>query len=161
MKSIKYLVFMIGLIFLLVSLYQNFIYYKIPFNPINEFVNESLVHFHITENLPNGEGVNTKCDDPDTCGLILDYFSNLKLIPLKDKAAREVLSKQGNETYLTGMLEFNQSMKILISDIYLDNRTVIRISSPLAGFKGEGYYKIVDSKFDYNYIINLIGDNSE
>lgn len=161
MKRMKYLAFTIGIVLLSVYLYQSFIYYKIPFNPINEYASDSLVDFHITQNFPNGESVNAKSHESKTCDLVLAYFSNLILIPLKDKAALDALSEKGNGTYLTGMLEFNQSREILISDIFIDNPTVLRISSPIPGFKGEGYYKIVGSKFDYNYIYDLISDTEE
>jgi hypothetical protein len=162
MKRIMYLVLALCIVVLLsVYLYRNFIYYKISFNPIKEYASESLVDFHITKNLPNGETVNAKCHKSNNCDLVLEYFSNLKLIPLKDKAALAARSKKGNGAYLTGMLEFNQSREILISDIFIDNPTVLYISSSTPGFKRQGYYKIVGSKFDYNYIYNLIGDIEE
>ncbi|QTM98461.1 hypothetical protein ERJ70_03620 [Sediminibacillus dalangtanensis] len=157
MKRLKYLAFALGIIFLSVYLYQNFIYYMIPFNPIEEYATESTVDFHLTQNLSDGEEVNAKSHDQKTCNLILEYLSNLKLKPLKHKDARNALAKKENETYLTGMLKFDQSREIFISDLFLDDPDVLHISSSTAGFKGEGYYKIVDSTFDYDYIINLIG----
>ncbi|MEK5391440.1 hypothetical protein NSQ59_13830 [Margalitia sp. FSL K6-0131] len=160
MKRFKWLAFGLCIVILLsLYLYQNYIYYKIPFNPIKEYASESLVDFHITKNLPNGEPVNGKCHESKTLGLVLEYFSNLKLIPLKDNDKLTLSPNKGNGTYLTGMLEFKQSTKIFISDIYIDNPTVLYIGSTTDGFKGKGYYKIVDSKFDYDYIFDLIGDN--
>ncbi|SDK47294.1 hypothetical protein [Sediminibacillus albus] len=161
MKKMKYLAFAIGIIFLSVYLYQNFIYYMIPFNPIEEYATESPVDFHITQNLPGGEEVNAKSHDPKTCDLVLEYLSNLNLKPLKDKDAWNALSKKENETYLTGMVEFDQSGEIFISDLFIGNPDVLHISSSIAGFKREGYYKIVDSTFDYDYIIDLIGNKGE
>lgn len=161
MKKVKYLVIAIGVIILTVYIYNNFIYYKVPFNPITEYANESLVDFHITKNLDNGEKISSYSHDPDTNDAILEYFSSLKLTPLTDKDARKVFSDNGNKSYITGMLKFKQSGEIFISDIFIENPNVIYISSPIDEFKGEGYYKFVDSKFDYKYIINLIDNTKE
>jgi len=159
MKRFKYLTLALVLVFLLVFFYQNYVYYKIPYNPINKYSSETLTSFHITKNLPNNEEISKKTHDLNTCKLILKYFSNLQLTPIKDKLALDALSIQGNETYFTGMLEFNQSEKIFLKDIFLEDLTVLYISSDTPGFH-EGYYKITDSKFDYNYIFDLIS-NSE
>lgn len=131
----------------------------IPYNPIKEYATESQVDFHITKNLPDGEGVNAKCHDANTCGIVLEYLSDLKLIPLKDKTAQKMLNYE-NATYFNGMLKFNESEKIFISDISIDTPNVLHISSFITGFK-DGYYEVVDSKFDYNYIYELISDNKE
>ncbi len=161
MKKMKYFVLALGIIFLSVYLYQHFIYYMIPFNPIEEYAAESPDDFHITQNLPDGEKVNAKSHDQKTCDLILEYLSNLKLKPLKDKDARNALAKKENEAYITGMLKLDQSREIFISDLFIDDPDVLYISSSIAGFNGEGYYKIVDSTFDYDYIIDLIGNQEE
>ncbi|MFJ7973739.1 hypothetical protein [Psychrobacillus sp. NPDC096389] len=161
MNKIKYLVFAIAIALLSIYLYQNFIYYQIPFNPIKEYVSESMVDFHITQNLPNGESVSVKCHEPDTCDLVLEYLSDLKLIPLKDKKAQKMISDKEHDTYLTGVLKFTESEEIFIKDIYIDDPTVLYISSANSGFKREGYYKIVDSTFDYNYIFELISKTEE
>ncbi|CAM3299404.1 hypothetical protein FITA111629_15240 [Filibacter tadaridae] len=154
MKKIKYLAFAIVIVLLSIFLYKGFIYYKISFNPIKEFASESLVDFHISKNLPDGESVTAKCHDENTCGLVLEYLSNLKLVPLKDKAAQDMLNYE-NAIYFDGMLKFNESEVIFISDISIDTPNVLRISSSITGFK-DGYYKIEDSKFDYDHIYELI-----
>lgn len=156
MKKIKYLAFGISIVLLSFYLYKNFIYYSIPFNPIKEYASESKIDFFMTKNIPDGEGINTKCKDTNTCDLVLEYFSDLKLVPIKDKAAYEMF-KYENSTFYTGMLTFNESDKILISDISIDSPNSLHISSSIDGFKS-GYYKIVDSAFDYNYIYNLISE---
>lgn len=161
MKKMKYLAFLIVIILLSIYLYQSFIYYKIPFNPIKEYTSESLVDFHITQNLPNGESVSVESHESHTCDLVLKYLSNLKLTPLKEKKAQNMISDKENVTYITGMLKFNQPGEIFIKDIYTDDPTVLYISSPIAGFKREGYYKIVDSSFDYKYIFDLLSDTEE
>ncbi|MFC5604556.1 hypothetical protein [Sporosarcina koreensis] len=159
MRKIKYLTFAIIIVLLSLYLYENFIYYRFPFNPIKEYTSEPNIDFYFSRNLPNGEGITTKCQHANTCGLVLEYLSDLNLMPLKDNAAQGML-KYGNVTYFTGMLKFNESDKIFISDISIDTPNILRIYSPINGFKG-GYYKIMDSKFDYNYIYNLTGDTEE
>lgn len=156
MRKVKYLVIAIGVIILSVYIYKNFVYYTIPFNPIKEYATDSLVDFHITQNLDDGKKISAKSHNSDTCDAILEYFSSLKLMPLTDKAAKKELAKNGNKTYITGILKFKHSGEIFISDIFTENPNIIHFSSSINGFKGEGYYKFVDSKFDYNHIINLI-----
>jgi hypothetical protein len=159
MKRIKWLVFALCVVVLLsVYLYRSFIYYKIPFNPIKEYASESPVGFHISKDLPNGKTVTAHSNDSKNVGLVLEYLSNLKLIPLKDNDKQTLPPKKGNGTYVNGMLEFDQSRKIFINEIFIDNPTVLRISTSIHGFNGDGYYKIVGSKFDYNYIFDLIGN---
>ena len=46
-------------------------------------------------------------------------------------------------------------MYIYISEIYLDDLTIVSIRSNIPKFRN-GYYKIIDSKFDYEYINDLI-----
>lgn len=156
MKKFKYLISVIILVLLYIYLYQNYIYYKISYNPISEYSAEDLSSFHITKNLSNGGEESVSSSDSNICDLILKYFSELKLQPLKEKAAWNEYFKQENSAYFTGMLSFNQSDKVYISDILSDNLTILRISSNIPGFK-EGYYKIIDAEFDYDYIYNLIG----
>lgn len=132
----------------------------VPYNPIKEYASESLVDFHFTKNLPNGESDSVKCQDTNTCDEALKYLSELKLVPLKQKAALERFSNQERSTYFTGALEFEQYDVILISDILASNPTYLYFSSQITGFKG-GYYKIVDSTFDYDYLYELINKTEE
>lgn len=158
MKNITYVIFATGILLLLaIFIYQNFIYYRIPFNPIKEYASESLVDFRLTKNLSGGETVSVKSQQSSTCNLILDYFSELKLIPLKEQDAQRMLRKKENDTYLTGMLTFNNSGEILLSDIFLDTPNILYIGSSITGFK-KGYYKVMDSEINYNYLYDLITD---
>ncbi|WP_342536428.1 hypothetical protein [Sporosarcina sp. FSL K6-3508] len=159
MKKLLYSSFAIVLVLLSIYLYKGFIYYQIPFNPIKQYASEPNVDFYITKNLPDGDGVNAKCEDANTCGLILEYLSNLKLKPLKDKAAQAMLNYE-NATYYNGALRVNESEMIFISDISIDTSNILRISSSITGFK-DGYYEIVDSTFDYNYIYGLINETEK
>ncbi|WOV83046.1 hypothetical protein PGH26_08850 [Sporosarcina jeotgali] len=159
MKKMKYLAFAIVLALISIYLYKGFIYYLIPFNPIKQYASESNVDFYITKNLPDGDGVNAKCEDANTCGLVLEYLSDLKLKPIKDKKAQAMLNYE-NATYYNGALRFNELDMIFISDISIDTPNILRISSSITGFKN-GYYEIVDSKFDYNYIYDLISETKK
>lgn len=58
------------------------------------------------------------------------------------------------------VLEFKHHDVILISDILASNPTFLRFSSQIPGFKG-GYYKIVDSRFDYDYLYEVISKTQE
>ncbi len=160
MKRYKFLIFLLILGLLSLYIYHNYVYYKIPYNPIAEYSTETLSSFHITENLSNGEEITAKSNELNTCNKILKYFSELKLLPLKDKTAWNENFSQENSTYFTGMLSFSQSYKVYISDIVLDNLTILHISSNIPGFR-EGYYKIIGSKFEYNYIYDLISNQTE
>ena len=159
MKKFKYLLIVLILVFLSLYLYQNYIYYKIPYNPISKYA-ATPSGFHITKNLPNGEEVSVKSHDVDACNKALKYFSDLKLVPLKNKAAWNENSKQKSQTYFSGMFEFTQSNSLSINEIYLDNLTILYISSDKPGFHN-GYYKIVGSEFDYKYIYDLIDNSKE
>lgn len=157
MKKMKYTAFAIVIVLLSIYLYKSFIYFTIPFNPIEEYASESQVDFFITKNLPDGDGVNAKCKDENTCGKVLEYLSELKLKPLKDKVAQEKLNYE-NTTYFSGALKLDDSELIFISDISVDTPNILRMSSSITGFKS-GYYEVVDSEFDYDYIYNLISKN--
>jgi hypothetical protein len=78
MKKFKYLFILTisGLLFLFI--YQNYIYYTIPHNPISEYEKKP-TNFHITINLPQGEHESLKSSDMHTCNLIFKYFSDLNL----------------------------------------------------------------------------------
>jgi len=155
MKKYVHLIFLLVLILLSVYIYQNYVFYKIPYNPIAEYSVENLSSFYITKNLSNGEGITIKSNDLDTCNKILKYFRELKLIPLKNKTASNENFTEEDSIFFTGMLTFGQSDKVYISDLMLDNLTILYISSSISDFH-DGYYKIIDSKFDYNYIFDLI-----
>ncbi len=47
---------------------------------------------------------------------------------------------------------------IFINEIYLDNLTILSIRSDRQRFKN-GYYKIIDGKFDYKHINDLIANS--
>ncbi|MFS0688990.1 hypothetical protein AB1K89_07090 [Sporosarcina sp. 179-K 8C2 HS] len=151
-------VFAVVLILLSFYVYKSIIYYTVPYNPIKEYASESLVGFHFTKHPDGGESVDVKCQDTNSCDEALKYLSELNLVPLKQKAALKRFSKQEDTTHFTGELEFDQHKVILISDILEGNPTFLHFSSNIPGFKG-GYYKIEESKFDYDYIYNLINGN--
>ncbi|WP_202709969.1 hypothetical protein [Sporosalibacterium faouarense] len=67
--------------------------------------------------------------------------------------------KHENDIYYSGMFQFDipSSFEVYINEIYLDDLTIISIRLNKPGFNN-GYYKILDNKFDYEYINKLIID---
>ena len=101
-KMMMYSAFAIVLVLLSIYIYKGFIYYMVPYNPIKEYDSESLVDFHFTKNLSNGESDTVKCQDTDACDEALKYLSDLKLVPLKQKEALKRFSKQESSPHLQG-----------------------------------------------------------
>lgn len=160
-KKIKYLLYVVILFFLLLSLYQNYIFYKIPYNPLTELSIDPPAKFYLTLNGSTGTTLSKKSYNLDNNAVILKYFSDLNLIPLKEKRHEDEIYKHETKSYYScgfrfGDLRYNF---IFITEIYLDNLTILSIRSDIPKFKN-GYYKIIDSKFDYEYI-NGILDNSQ
>ena len=153
-RKIKYIFIIAILLFLSICLYKNYIYYKLPYNPISHYATTSN-GFYITKNLPNGKEISLKTHDLNTCNLIFKYFSGLNLIPLKNKLALASINKQKYQAYFSCAFGFNNSENLFIDEIYINNLNVIYLSSSKSGFN-RGYYKIIDSKFNYNYINRLI-----
>ncbi|MCC5909361.1 MAG: hypothetical protein JJT76_02860 [Clostridiaceae bacterium] len=167
MNKFKFKYVFIGLILLILAtfIYQNYIYYKIPYNPLGELnYPDTPTGFHFSENNRKlNETISKSTHNLDTTAYIFEYFSDLNLMPLKSRLKWDEIHNDG-DIYYSGMFQFITSpptngAQIHISEIYLDNLTIIRISSPRRKFK-DGYYKIIDDKFDYEYINELI-TNSE
>lgn len=156
MKKFKYLFSIFVLFYLLTNFYQNYIYYKIPYNPLTEFATDNPPSFHFSENHPN-DTISKSSHDLNTNTLIFKYFSDLNLIPLKEKAHWNEIYKHEKDIYFSGMFEFTSPShsKVFINEIWLDNLTILSIRSDKPGFHN-GYYKIIGSKFDYKYINDLI-----
>lgn len=153
MKKFKYIFFILILVLLSRYLYKNYIYYKIPYNPISRY--KTVPNgFHITKNLPNGKDTTLITHNLKDCKLILQYFSGLKLIPLNYDSALTSINKHKNQPYFTCAFDFNESEYLFVDEIYIGNLNIIYISSNKPGFN-RGYYKIIDSKFNYNYINKL------
>jgi hypothetical protein len=76
---------------------------------------------------------------------------------LKSAPKLSEITNQEDPIYFSGMFGFSEEENLFIKEIYLEDLTVIYISSRKYNFP-TGYYKITDSKFDYKYIENLLGD---
>lgn len=156
MKKIKYLIIVVIVLCLSISLYKNYIYYKIPHNPFDDVDTEIPLKFYFEAN--NSVDDETKISgDLETSIIAFKYFKNLELLPIKSDETPEY----HQDTYFSGRFKFSESFEedIIISDIYLENLTVLYVSSDRPGFK-DGYYKIINGKFDYEYINDLM-DNKE
>lgn len=157
MKKIKYLFIVLILLSLLTYLYENHIYYLIPYNPLAELDPDTL----ITCNLRFNGDSKIKNHNPNNNALIFKYLRDLKLIPLNldKKINRDKVLKHNYNTYYSYALEFGPpTYYVHIDDIWLDNPTFVYIGSNRFGFR-DGYYQIIDSKFDYMYINELINNS--
>lgn len=156
MKKWKIISFMLVIALLSIYLYKSDLYYRIPFNPFEEYVAQSDTKVYMTKNLPDGNESSVKCEDTSTCDRIMEYLSGLNLVPLKDKKAYDLLMFDG-KTYYTGMLKLNESDKIFLSDISEDTPNILLITSSIPEFKS-GYYQVKDSTFDYDYLFDLMSE---
>jgi hypothetical protein len=158
MKKFKYLFIVLILFFLLIYFYQNHIYYLIPYNPLEDITdNPTSCHF----DLNHSNGVSTKAShNLNNNILIFKYFSDLNLIPLKEKINKEEIYKHKTNIHFSYSFRFSPQTSptyyyIFIKEIWLDNLSILSIRSNKPGFHN-GYYKIIDSKFDYRYVNDLI-----
>lgn len=161
--KLKYVFIAIVLLLLSIFMYQNYIYYKIPYNPLSELDSDTPSGFHFTENHPHpNDTINMSSHNLNTNRLIFKYFSNLNLVPLKEKSNLDEIHKHEKDIYYSGMFKFDtpSNFKVFINEIYLDNLTVLSIRSNKPGFVN-GYYKIMDNKFDYKYINELITNSQK
>ncbi len=157
MRKLKYLLYAIILFFSLLSFYRNYIFYQIPYNPLVGLTHDTPMSCYFTEYHPDDE-VTGSSHSLENNTLIFKYFRDLNLIPLKKEANIDEIFKHTNDIHLSYTLKFDSSpnyVYIYISEIYLDDLTIVSIRSNIPKFRN-GYYKIIDSKFDYEYINDLI-----
>lgn len=125
-----------------------------PYNPFIEFSAETPEDFVFKKVYPNNE-IHKSTDNSNTAKLIFEYLSSLELIPLKE-TMNDFQYHESNIFFLDrlrfGAPSYNT---IYINDIYVDDLTILYINANRPGFK-DGYYKIMDDKFDYEYINNLL-----
>ncbi|RKD31184.1 hypothetical protein BET03_03390 [Thermohalobacter berrensis] len=163
MKKIKYLFTVLILSVLLVNLYQNYIYYLIPYNPLED-ITDNPYSCHFTLNYSNG-GITNASYNLNTNTLIFKYFSDLNLIPLKEETNKEEIFEHESDINFSYRFRFRPPKPsthyyITIDEIWLDNLSVLFIRSNKPGFH-DGYYKIIDSKFDYKYVNDLINTSQK
>lgn len=156
MKKIKFIFIVLILFSLSIYFYQNFIYYKIPYNPLGRFVKDTPSGCDFQECHSNNM-IDKFSHNLDNNALIFKYFSSLKLIPLKEKTNLKEIYKHNTDIYFSytfnlGPPSYNY---VYISEIWLDNLSTLSIRSDSPGFHN-GYYKILNSKFDYKYVNGLI-----
>lgn len=150
----KYILAILLLLSILPNIYQNYIYYKIPTNPLMEINEDNLVKCYFTDD-SSDLSIDKSIDNVKNNTLIFEYFCSLKLVPLNEKRNKDEIYKHLNSTFFSYGFNFeNPSYYIFINEIWLDNLTILSIRSNKLNFK-EGYYKIIDTEFDYNYINGL------
>lgn len=156
MKKFKFFIILLVVSLSLLSFYKEYMYYKISYNPLTKISECMPEKCYFNEyNSYSGQEVKKTSENSNTNVLIFEYLRNLKLKPLKQN--NKETYKHETNTYFSYGFKFDSSSNyyIFINEIYLDNLTVMRISSNKPGFPN-GYYKISDSKFNYTYVNNLI-----
>lgn len=130
--------------------------YKIPYNPLVELTTDTPSSCYFKEYHSNNM-ITKSSHNLNNNTLIFKYFSDLNLIPLKGKANLNEIYKHNNDIYFSYTLKFGppSDNNVFISEIWLDNLSILSIGSDKPGFRN-GYYKIINSKFDYKYAYDLI-----
>lgn len=157
----KYLIVCIlTLIFFSILLYKNYFYYQMSYNPIARQSSE-LSDSTYTEYNPDyssfynkqGSKLSGVTRSKTTNTSIYEYISGLELKPSKEEKSHYIIKGE----YLLG---FNSPVKHdIVINIFSDDLSIIQILSTRYGFR-EGYYKITNDTFDYEYINRLI-ENEE
>jgi hypothetical protein len=163
MKIFKYLFIALIVFIILIFLYKNYIYYLIPYNPFVEFSEDELKTFRFEEynSFEPSESVHMKSNNLENNKLIFQYFRNLKLKPVRSNIIEEGLN--GNIVYSMSFTFGAPSYgRIFINDLFLEEPSFFRISFSDNRLKNkEGYYQIIDSEFDLNYIKTLINNGEK
>lgn len=156
--------FFIALIFILftVFIYKNFVYYVIPSNPLAKSFTTPLF-CSVTKQEPDALGSIGKPENVkyintsalEECSAILEYISSLKLKPLKQKD-----SGYGSVNLTYNIRLSSPEDDLIMIFVWLDDLSTIYIGSDKPDFP-EGHYKIVGTKFDYEYINSLIENSDE
>lgn len=160
MKKIKYLFITLTFIFFATIIYQNYIYYTISNNSLSKRSVEPIT-CSVTDynpNLSENNSENSKFENTSNskdCSAIFKYLKDLNLKPMKSK----------DFDYSTMNLRYdirldspdNDNLTILV---WLDDLSSIYIDSEKPDLP-RGYYKIINSEFNYKYINNLIANSEE
>ena len=159
LKKFKYLFFLVILLFCSLSIYKNYFFYKIPYNPLVQLSTNTPTSFYFDLNTPDGETLSKSSHKLEDTDLIFKYFTELHLIPLKEDKHKEEIHGDLTTSYYSCGFKFNDLKQdfIFINEIYLDNLTIISIRSDIPKIKN-GYYKIIDSEFNYKYINSILSD---
>ncbi len=154
-SKLKWLCIIVVVLVIGTVIYPNYIYYMIPRNPLTKLDSYTLKEFRISEH--TSENVNVlKCNDISTNNLIYKYIKDLELIPTKERPIYV-----SEDIYYRGKLQFEEKdmlsdyYYIIISDLCFNSMDIIHLNSNIRRFP-RGYYKILDTEFDYEYIKDLI-----
>lgn len=158
MKKSKIILILTLLFLLSPSIYKNHIYYLIPRNPI-ESINFEPLDLNLRETNDFDESY-YRSNDLNNNIIILNYFKNLDLVPINNQTYRNEMYQHSNDNFFSYHFIFlpknsQKYYRLRIKEIYLDNLSIMYISSNIKRFQN-GYYKIRNSKFDYQYINELI-----
>lgn len=148
-------------------IYVEYVFYLIPYNPIEDYYDDVPI-YNIYYSFEDENSIeysysystkreNTKCNNE----IIFDYFKDLELIPLTNKKyMKQIVPTIENGDRIEYMFSFKikdgiNYKTLHVNHIFLDNLSVIRITSDIPSFN-DGYYRIIDDEFDYDYVNKLI-----
>lgn len=83
------------------SFYQNYIYYLIPYNPLAELDTNLLDGYQFIIDYLNGNTSSKISYNLNNNTLILKYFSDLKLVSLKEKTHCDINYNHENDTHFS------------------------------------------------------------
>lgn len=161
--KVEYIIFFL-LVFLVLgvlwNIYDSFIYYLIPYNPLEAIETNSVLKGKF-ELFSHSDGLHFRgIEDPDELNPIFGYFKGLNIKPITLKTHNKIISKSKCDVMYSFIFWYispkdNHKYHIRIGEIYIDELTALYIRSSEPRFK-TGYYKIIGSKFDYMYFKKLL-----
>lgn len=165
MKWLKYIFMFLVLSALSINVYQNFIFYQIPYNPLSDLPKEDPNEYYISRFYFDKDDVDEamqyqRTEEKENCKKAFEYFKNLKLIPVKDSEKIYQMEREGDFD-LNYNLSFEQNMKsphyLHIKEIGVDDIKFLEIRCDYKGFY-DGYYKITNKneKLNQEYLESLI-----
>lgn len=158
METIKKFLFRGFFLFcILLYLYHHYIYYLIPYNPLVELTTDPPISCDFRLEGPRGTVYSGSNDNLKDHPLIFKYFCDLKIIPLKEEFHWDEIHGHESDYFYSYHFYFGHPTYsyVFIKEIWLDDLAIFYISSDIPRFK-DGYYKMIDGKFDYQYINKLI-----
>lgn len=155
MKKNKYIIIALVCILLSPFLYKYFLYYKIPNNPLVKLSSDA-VSCSFTEIKYDPEEYKHHFNYHSLdCSVIFNYLKDLKLKPLKNEDYSSVYDIIKPDYYYSIKLSEPDWKYDLNIKLWLKDLSVIYINCNKPGFKS-GFYKLIDSEFDYKYLNDLI-----
>ena len=165
MKQKRYIILLVILIFISPSIYQNYLYYKIPYNPTTKIPTEKLksIQYHLCDYLQYNkdmaheeEGyVYYNSTNREVFFKICDYLRKLKLKPIKEGSIDIYESKYVYK--ISSYHPYDYDIYVLVSQNDL-SKVYIKVEG-IKNLKLQTSYQITNGEFNYEYINNLIKES--